>query len=71
MRAAGRIVGATQAVVIVCVSSSGHTRPSPPGTGMPPEISFVIPFKDEEPTLVELCERIAQDAVARRAGASA
>ena len=26
---------------------------------MPPEISFVIPFKDEEPTLVELCERIA------------
>ena len=26
---------------------------------MPPEISFVIPFKDEEPTLVELYERIA------------
>ena len=26
---------------------------------MPPDISFVIPFKDEEPTLVELFERIA------------
>jgi glycosyltransferase involved in cell wall biosynthesis len=26
---------------------------------MPPEISFVIPFKDEEPTLVELSARIA------------
>jgi glycosyltransferase involved in cell wall biosynthesis len=26
---------------------------------MPPEISFVIPFTDEEPTLVELSERIA------------
>lgn len=26
---------------------------------MPPSISFVIPFVDEEPTLVELCDRIA------------
>ena len=26
---------------------------------MSPSISFVIPFVDEEPTLAELCERIA------------
>lgn len=48
--------------MVLAGGSAGREAAELPGTAMPPALSFVIPFLNEEATIAELFERIAEAA---------